>query len=465
MSKWDPSDKEPFNVKYLRKEIKLYKRRKYMKISISKYTAVPGIINLGTVGSYGIETLEFSFDEAWQGTVKEASFYPGEGEAVVVILDGDCCSVPPEMTAVKGRGRIAVTGIAEGRRIISAEIEAFVEHTCQPATTPSEGITPTEKEQMLTLMQQSLDNSQQALEYASAVEDGEDGTSMRAFTTTTLLNAAVKNYKAKLLLVLWAGNDATSYTHTNGSITLNKGDVWQFAIVNNTVASATKLCNINGYSPIKGVDYNDGRSAYESAVANGYEGAEEQWLASLKGSNGISVTDAVVDADGSLLITLSSGEVLNAGTLDIPKSKEYELIRSYRLTEEDVANSVKGFAFNTDYNGNEFSLKSIIVYCYFPAASSNGTFELAIKNSDGKLWVIYKRAEMLATSDRYVKIDMSLKGYWTGTGMVTTTDTGTATAVDSYARNSITNSAGYINLASNIALPLGTTIEIYGVRA
>lgn len=44
----------------------------------------------------------------------------------------------------------------------------------------------------------------------------------------------------------------------------------------------------------------DGRSAYESAVKNGYIGTEAQWVASLKGEPG----DSVVEDPGDLTITL-----------------------------------------------------------------------------------------------------------------------------------------------------------------
>jgi hypothetical protein len=44
----------------------------------------------------------------------------------------------------------------------------------------------------------------------------------------------------------------------------------------------------------------DGRSAYESAVKNGYTGTEAQWVASLKGEPG----DSVIEDPGDLTITL-----------------------------------------------------------------------------------------------------------------------------------------------------------------
>jgi len=45
----------------------------------------------------------------------------------------------------------------------------------------------------------------------------------------------------------------------------------------------------DGYTPVKGVDYFDGAdglSAYEIAVAGGFEGAQAEWLLSLAGANG-----------------------------------------------------------------------------------------------------------------------------------------------------------------------------------
>lgn len=44
----------------------------------------------------------------------------------------------------------------------------------------------------------------------------------------------------------------------------------------------------------------EGRSAYESALKNGYTGTEAQWVASLKGDPG----DSVVEDPGDLTITL-----------------------------------------------------------------------------------------------------------------------------------------------------------------
>lgn len=41
-----------------------------------------------------------------------------------------------------------------------------------------------------------------------------------------------------------------------------------------------------GFTPKKGIDYTDGKSAYQIALDNGFEGTQEDWLESLKGQQG-----------------------------------------------------------------------------------------------------------------------------------------------------------------------------------
>lgn len=187
------------------------------------------------------------------------------------------------------------------------------------------------------------------------------------------------------------------------------------------------------------------------------------------GSDGVSVTKVEVDSNNHLQVTLSNGKTQDAGAITVSGggggSVEYELLNSFKVTATDVANSVKGFAFSTDKDGKEFSVRAITAYCYFPAATGNGTFEIAIKNPGGASKGIHKRTDMLATSERWLKIDMELKGYWTGGSTHNTTVNGVMPFYDGHSRNNVSNPAYYINLTSNIVLPEGTTIEVYGVRA
>ncbi|MFI8608503.1 hypothetical protein ACIGFL_09280 [Pseudomonas sp. NPDC077649] len=56
-----------------------------------------------------------------------------------------------------------------------------------------------------------------------------------------------------------------------------------------------------------------GDSAYQVAVANGFVGTEAEWLASLDGADGLSITGAAINGSGHLLLTLSNSTVLDAG--------------------------------------------------------------------------------------------------------------------------------------------------------
>lgn len=64
-----------------------------------------------------------------------------------------------------------------------------------------------------------------------------------------------------------------------------------------------------------------GKSAYDVAVDNGFEGTEEEWLASLigtdgqDGKDGISISDVSMTEDGDLIVTLSDGKTILLGNV------------------------------------------------------------------------------------------------------------------------------------------------------
>ncbi len=61
---------------------------------------------------------------------------------------------------------------------------------------------------------------------------------------------------------------------------------------------------------------NYGLSAYEIAVKYGFVGSEEEWLTSLAGLDGNGIQDVAIDIEtGNLLITLTSGEILDLGSI------------------------------------------------------------------------------------------------------------------------------------------------------
>ncbi len=66
-------------------------------------------------------------------------------------------------------------------------------------------------------------------------------------------------------------------------------------VIDSLLADVAELKAGGGGSGSSG---SDGKSAYEVAVENGFSGTESQWLASLKGSDGINGTDGRDGADG-----------------------------------------------------------------------------------------------------------------------------------------------------------------------
>lgn len=77
----------------------------------------------------------------------------------------------------------------------------------------------------------------------------------------------------------------------------------QITLTNSNVIDAGEIKTLNG------------KSAYEVAKANGYTGTETEWLNSLKGEKGTSITSLVIDKDGHLICVLNDGTTIDTGQL------------------------------------------------------------------------------------------------------------------------------------------------------
>ena len=60
-----------------------------------------------------------------------------------------------------------------------------------------------------------------------------------------------------------------------------------------------------------------GKSAYEIAVDNGFTGTEDQWLESLKGEKGTSISSITKDSDDNIIVTFTDGSTQNIGKLSV----------------------------------------------------------------------------------------------------------------------------------------------------
>lgn len=76
----------------------------------------------------------------------------------------------------------------------------------------------------------------------------------------------------------------------------------------------------DGLNGQNGKDGQNGKSAYELALADGFEGSLHEWLLSLAvrggdGKDGAGVSGVYVNSLGELIVTLSNGSILNAGVI------------------------------------------------------------------------------------------------------------------------------------------------------
>lgn len=81
-----------------------------------------GRLQLGTLGSYGIEQLQITLGDSWAGLVVYANFVTAAGNTPVLVPESGLVDVPPEATAKPGMGNIVLDGTADGVRIYSVDI-------------------------------------------------------------------------------------------------------------------------------------------------------------------------------------------------------------------------------------------------------------------------------------------------------------------------------------------------------
>lgn len=86
-----------------------------------------------------------------------------------------------------------------------------------------------------------------------------------------------------------------------------------------------------GDKQISGSSGTAGKSAYEIAVDNGFAGTEEEWLESLKGEAGRSITGITTDENNNVIVTFSDNSTQNIGQLDIDVQADF-------LTSEGFGN-------------------------------------------------------------------------------------------------------------------------------
>lgn len=81
----------------------------------------------------------------------------------------------------------------------------------------------------------------------------------------------------------------------------------QMLDINNTISIVDDYVYINNINTGINVKGNPGKSAYQLALAHGFSGTEEEWLASLKGKDGtdgsiIDIIETFIPDQGKLIV-------------------------------------------------------------------------------------------------------------------------------------------------------------------
>lgn len=145
------------------------------------------------------------------------------------------------------------------------------------------------------------------------------------------------------------GKDGTN--GKDGANGLNGQSAYELAVANGYNGTLTDwLLSLSG---AKGTDGKDGKSAYQIAVDNGYTGTEEEWLASLhgkdgkngtngkdgaNGTNGVGVKNAYVNSDKHLILVLDNGNEIDAGYVGVKDTTEPST--TYTVVFKDYDGSV-----------------------------------------------------------------------------------------------------------------------------
>ena len=149
-------------------------------------------IELGTKDSYGTEKVRVIFGEGWSGLEALAVFHAPGGSATKKTVGADgILEVPPEATAYNaGRGKIVFLGLADGLQRITVDLPYSIrDHSGIDGDNPG---TPTPD-----VVQQILENSNNAVRVAQAAKDAAENASAAAAAASADIANAAKNAAAE----------------------------------------------------------------------------------------------------------------------------------------------------------------------------------------------------------------------------------------------------------------------------
>lgn len=149
-----------------------------MEILVDEFALTPKRFIAGTKGSYGFCTMHFKFGPEWYGLAKKVTFYPSDGSPVYLLVSEDRVEIPQEVMSCAGVSRYVVSGCRNEDVLISITGEVDVLNSLSPDGSAAEEPTPSQMEQVMTMMQTAVDTAQSVRNDAdSGVFKGEKGDS------------------------------------------------------------------------------------------------------------------------------------------------------------------------------------------------------------------------------------------------------------------------------------------------
>lgn len=156
-----------------------------MKISVNKYTLEPEVVNGGTAGSHGMESLEFDFSPEWDGLCRAVTFFPPKSVAKCVSFVGSTVPLPAEVTKRSGRTSYVLCGARDGMAVITLTGVIKVEESLIPDEAQITENTPGALEQAALLCEEARQSALRASSAAGAVSMAMDKTAQMVEAVTT----------------------------------------------------------------------------------------------------------------------------------------------------------------------------------------------------------------------------------------------------------------------------------------
>lgn len=239
-----------------------------------------------TSGSQNVYVVNFKFSDEWSFLKRTAVFRQGETIVNILLDDDNRCMIPWEvMTIPYAEVNVGVFGV-KGDDVVLPTVWASMGNMLQGVITgeePLEPPTPSVYEQLLSKWTTIEDKIE------SGALSGPQGESAYDIAVANGFEGIEEEWLASL-----KGQQGPKGEKGDKGDVGPKGADGTMTFEDLTEEQRESLRGPQGPSGQNGNDGEDGKSAYQIAVDNGFEGTEAEWLASLQGSPGKDGSDADV---------------------------------------------------------------------------------------------------------------------------------------------------------------------------